>query len=129
MQHPVSERLENVCFRFRKLIQGRNQVLNFIFQDLIRHISLAEIFVTRAQLLLVKLQQEKKDLDIKTSDLEQFVSDLLEHPEVNIDGGSRSSLGTIIHRLFTTSCKVYTEIILYCILTCMKCFVTIAKVF
>lgn len=95
-------------------------MLNFIFQDLIRHISLAEIFVTRAQLLLVKLQQEKKDLDIKTSDLEQFVSDLLEHPEVNIDGGSRSSLGTIIHRLFTASCKVYTEI-LYCILTCMKC--------
>lgn len=71
-----------------------------------RHISLAEVIVTRAQSLLAKLQQEKQDLDLKTSDLEQFVSDLLEHPEVNIVGAARSPLGTIIHRLFVTSYKV-----------------------
>ena len=64
------------------------------------------MIVTRAQSLLAKLQQEKHDLDLKTSDLEQFVSDLLEHPEVNIVGASRSPLGTIVKRLFVASYKV-----------------------
>ena len=75
------------------------------FEDLVRQLIQAEIFVTRAQSLFTKFSQEKSDLDISYNDLQEYVTAFLEQAEIPILGAARGPLGTIIHRLFVAAQK------------------------
>jgi Rab3 GTPase-activating protein catalytic subunit len=81
------------------------------YEDLIRSISQAEVKITRAQSLLTKFSREmqhdgrQEGSEVSRAELRNFVSDLLEQPEVNVLGAARGPIGTIVHRLFITSQK------------------------
>jgi len=77
------------------------------WQDLVRNISTAEVIITRAQSLLSKFTQDTPDTaELSSADLRNFVSDVLELPEVNVIGAARAPLGVVLHRLFVASHKV-----------------------
>ena len=67
---------------------------------------MAEVVITRAQSLLTKFSQEKSGLDLGMKELQNFVSSLLDQPDVNIVGAARAPIGVIIHKLFATAQKV-----------------------
>ena len=75
-------------------------------QDLVRQLTMAEVVLTRAQSLLLKFSQERADVPLSAHELPQFVSDLLDLPEVEIIGAARAPLGVIVHRLFMAAQKV-----------------------
>jgi len=73
----------------------------------VRNISTAEVIITRAQSLLSKFTQDTPDTaELSSADLRNFVSDVLELPEVNVIGAARAPLGVVLHRLFVASHKV-----------------------
>lgn len=79
---------------------------NRCLQDLIRVICQAEAVITRAQSLLSKFTLELGESDLPMTELRNFVSDLLELPEVNVVGAPRAPLGSVVHRMFVNSQKV-----------------------
>lgn len=75
-------------------------------QDLVNHLTQAETFITRAQSLLTKFEAGKAGQHPTQADLAQFVSDLLQMPEVTIPGAARAPAGKVIHALFAAAQKV-----------------------
>ncbi|XP_077997168.1 rab3 GTPase-activating protein catalytic subunit-like [Glandiceps talaboti] len=73
------------------------------YEDVIKQIGLAEIVIARAQSLRAKFGQQLLEEEEKQSELEKFVSSLLEQPEVSILGAGRGPAGTIVHRLFAAA--------------------------
>eukprot|EP00918_Siedleckia_nematoides_P075131 GHVU01164295.1.p1 GENE.GHVU01164295.1~~GHVU01164295.1.p1 ORF type:complete len:938 (+),score=116.09 GHVU01164295.1:61-2814(+) len=75
------------------------------FGDLVNHLTQAETFITRAQSLLTKFEAGKAGQHPTQADLAQFVSNLLQMPEVTIPGAARAPAGKVIHALFAAAQK------------------------
>nr|XP_006816405.1 PREDICTED: rab3 GTPase-activating protein catalytic subunit-like [Saccoglossus kowalevskii] len=73
------------------------------YEEVIKQIELAEVVIARAQSLRAKFSQQVLEDDDKQTELEKFVSSLLEQPEVSVLGAGRGPAGTILHRLFAAA--------------------------
>ena len=91
-------------------------------QEVVRLLGRIEVLITRAQSLHQKLTSHAASSDDSTSkqrrapsdaDVEKFVSDLLEQPQVSVAGAGHGSLGAVIHNLFRTAQKVATVFMLW----------------
>ncbi|XP_060785256.1 rab3 GTPase-activating protein catalytic subunit isoform X2 [Neoarius graeffei] len=69
-------------------------------EDVINQITILEATIARARSLRAKFGLGKGE---DTEDLEQFVSSLLEEPEVAVIGAGRGPAGSIIHKLFVSA--------------------------
>ena len=67
-----------------------------------KHLQLAELVIARAHSLRFKFQDAllDKQSDGDDKDVEDFLSALMEKPEVVVIGAGRGPAGRVIHRLF-----------------------------
>lgn len=83
----------------------------FYFQDLVHHLTFIEQTMAKAQSLLEKLRHVDPSHTVSDLDLQRFVSDLMEFPEVSISTSddelpSKTHLGALVHRFFLNAYKV-----------------------
>ena len=80
-----------------------------VFQMLVRTIGDIEVEITRAQSLRTKFSgNEKEACQVVSNDVDDFITQLLEQPEVVVTDGSKGPIGTVIHNLFAAAQKVCT---------------------
>ncbi|XP_006011569.1 rab3 GTPase-activating protein catalytic subunit isoform X2 [Latimeria chalumnae] len=81
---------------YKKLEEVINQIIN------------VETIIARARSLKAKFGINRCDKDEDREDLENFVSCLLEQPEVSVIGAGRGPAGSIIHKLFVNAQRAAT---------------------
>ena len=75
-------------------------------QELIKQMQLAEMVIARAKSLKFKFRdalaaQKKRSQEVGgAKNIEEFLSALMEKPEVSVIGAGRGPAGRVIHRLF-----------------------------
>lgn len=75
-------------------------------EDFINQLIAMETVITQARSLRAKFASCKKDED--TAEVDEFVSALLEKPEVEVMGASQGPTGSIIHSLFVSAQRAST---------------------
>ena len=75
------------------------------YEDVVRMIELAETVSSRAQSLKTKFTRDLLEKGKAEEELHNFVSSLLQHPEVDVRGGAYGPAGSAIHKLFSAAQK------------------------
>nr|XP_032813023.1 rab3 GTPase-activating protein catalytic subunit isoform X2 [Petromyzon marinus] len=75
-------------------------------EEVISQVTLAEAVIARGRSLRAKFAINTFDKEEEKTELERFVSSLLEEPEVPVFGAGRGPAGSIIHRLFMSAQQV-----------------------
>ncbi|KAL5005916.1 hypothetical protein ScPMuIL_017074 [Solemya velum] len=96
--------LDQVIGKAAKVLRSPHQEIRR-YEDLIKMISLAEVVIARAKSLKTKFTEELLDQPGAEEELNYFVSNLLQHPEVSIRGGPCGPAGSVIHKLFIAAQK------------------------
>uniref|UniRef100_S4RHY6 Rab3 GTPase-activating protein catalytic subunit n=1 Tax=Petromyzon marinus TaxID=7757 RepID=S4RHY6_PETMA len=77
-------------------------------EEVISQVTLAEAVIARGRSLRAKFAINTFDKEEEKTELERFVSSLLEEPEVPVFGAGRGPAGSIIHRLFMSAQQALT---------------------
>ena len=75
------------------------------YEDVVRMIELAETVSSRAKSLKTKFTRDLLEKGKAEEELHNFVSSLLQHPEVDVRGGAYGPAGSAIHKLFSAAQK------------------------
>ncbi|XP_048775837.1 rab3 GTPase-activating protein catalytic subunit-like isoform X2 [Ostrea edulis] len=75
------------------------------YEDLVKLMTLAETLIARATSLKAKFPNSLEESSSGKEDVGKFISDLLHHTEVPINGGPTGPVGNMIHKLFVAAQK------------------------
>ncbi|CAC5408910.1 RAB3GAP1 [Mytilus coruscus] len=96
--------LDQVITRASKVTRAFNQNAKH-YEDLLRMITTLENMIAQAKSLRTKFTTDLwKDCD-KEEELSQFLTQLLQKPEVDIEGASQGTVGSCLHQLFIAQQK------------------------
>ena len=103
---PVLKTLtDQVISKAIKVTRGPHPLEVRRFEDVVRMIELAETVSSRAQSLKTKFTRDLLEKGKAEEELHNFVSSLLQHPEVEVRGGAYGPAGSAIHKLFSAAQK------------------------
>ncbi|XP_076118047.1 rab3 GTPase-activating protein catalytic subunit-like isoform X3 [Mytilus galloprovincialis] len=96
--------LDQVITRASKVTRAFNQNAKH-YEDLLRMITTLENMIAQAKSLRTKFTTDFLNDSDKEEELSQFLTQLLQKPEVDIEGASQGTVGSCLHQLFIAQQK------------------------